>query len=238
MPADVIQCPSCNAPVLPKGGSSVVSCPYCGASVILPRELRPESGVGTWSTLLFDNFVSNDNNWRAGNQPADEYFYNMNQTVTDGRYRWDGKLKRPFTISTSWLNAYTVSDFHLIANAKHIRGSKAGSSWGLIFRIQDNHNFYWFRIMDNQFVGVSVVKNSEWIELIEWARTETVKPNGVNQLEVIARGTHFDFLVNGQAVGEVDDERFSQGLAGVAIEGYIAEEELTFDFLDFTLRAP
>jgi hypothetical protein len=133
---------------------------------------------------------------------------------------------------------YPVSDFHLSVNCKHIIGSKAGSGWGMVFRIQDNHNYYWFRITDNQFFAFSVVKEDQWLNIVDWTRTEAIKPNGVNQLEVIAFGKHFTFLINGQIVSEIDDDHFSQGLAGLAIEGYKLGEEITFDFMDLILRAP
>jgi len=71
---------------------------------------------------------------------------------------------------------------------------------------------------------------------VDWTRTDTIKPNGVNQLEVIARETHFTFLINGQVVNEVDDGLFSQGLVGLAMEGYTPGEKIIFDFMDVTLR--
>lgn len=39
-------------------------------------------------------------------------------------------------------------------------------------------------------------------------------------------------------VSEVDDGHFSQGVIGVAIEGYTSGEKTVFDFMDLTLRAP
>jgi hypothetical protein len=57
-------------------------------------------------------------------------------------------------------------------------------------------------------------------------------------VEVIARETHFIFLINGQMVSEVEDDHFRQGLVGLAIEGYTPGEKITFDFMDIILRAP
>jgi len=203
----------------------------------VPEELRQVSGAVAWSTLLFDNFTANDNNWLVGNQTG-EYFAKLNQAIADGRYRWEAQASLPSSIAPAWLTGYQVSDFHLIVNCKHIRGSKAGSSWGMVFRVQDNHNYYWFRITDTQFFAVSVAKDSQWLNLVDWKRTSTIKPNGVNQLEVITREAHFTFLINGQIVSEIDDDHFSQGLVGLAVEGYTVGEEITFDFLDIILRAP
>ena len=90
---------------------------------------------------------------------------------------------------------------------------------------------------DSKFFAISVAKEGQWRDIVKWTRTEAIKPNGVNQLEVVAHQTHFVLLINGQIVGEVDDDRFGQGLVGLAIEGYTQGEKIVFDFLDFTLRA-
>ena len=235
MTAHSFQCPSCGAPLLPKGNSSFIICPHCQTSVIVPEDLRQASEAEQWATILFENFSSNDNNWLVGSQTS-EYFDPLNRVITDGRYRWEAHVSKASSISTSWLGAYRVSDFHLIANAKHTLGSRAGGSWGLIFRIQDYRNYYYFHMTDSQFFAVSVTRDGQWHNAVDWTRTDAIKPMGNNQLEVVARETHFIFLINGQVVAEIDDDHYSQGLVGVAVEGYNAGEKTIFDFLDLTLR--
>ena len=235
MTTQSFQCPSCGAPLLPRGNASVISCPHCHTSVVVPEELRQDSEAAQWSELVFDNFSSNDNSWLVGNRSS-EYFAKLNQTIADGRYRWEAEAGRPNSILPAWLMGYQVSDFHLTVNCKHISGSKAGSGWGLIFRIQDNQNYYSFRMTDQKFFAISVQKEGQWTNLVDWTRTGAIKPNGVNQLEVSAREAHFVLLINGQIVSEVDDDIFSQGLVGLAIEGYTLGEKTVFDFIDITLR--
>jgi hypothetical protein len=236
MPAHSFQCPACGAPLIPRGNASVISCPHCFTSVIVPEELRQDSDAAEWTALLFDGFTSNDNNWLVGTQSS-EYFDPLSRVIADGRYRWEATVSKDSSLSKVWLGEYKVSDFHLIVNSKHIVGTRANSAWGVIFRVQDNLNYYWFRMTDTKFFGVSVAEEGQWRDVVAWTRTEAVKPNGVNQLEVIAREAHFVFLINGLIVSEADDNRFSQGLVGLAIEGYTQGEKIVFDFLDFTLRA-
>jgi hypothetical protein len=206
--------------------------------VIVPEELRQASAAAPWATLLFDGFASNDNNWLVGNETSD-YFTKLNRVIAEGRYRWEVEGRRSSFISSAWLMDYPVSDFHLRVNCKHIRGSRTGSCWGVLFRIQDNRNYYWFRMLDSQFFAVWVVKDSQWLNLVGATRTEAIKPNGVNQMEVITHDMHFSFLINGQLVSEVDDDHFRQGFVGLAIEGFpTSVEDLTFDFMDIILRAP
>jgi len=238
MSADLFQCPSCGAPVTPRGSAAVLDCPYCHAAVVVPEELR-QASAANWSTLVYDGFISNHNDWLVGDQDS-EYFATLHRGMTDGRYRWEAQqaAEKYSSITTAWLRGYPVADFHLMANCKHIRGSRAGSSWGVIFRIQDNYNYYHFRITDDRLFAVSVVKAGQWLTIVDWTMTDTVKPNGVNQLEVIAHGTHFTFLINGHIVSEANDDHFSQGLTGLAIEAYTPGEDITFDFMDIILRAP
>lgn len=233
----LFHCPSCGAPLSPRGNGSVINCSYCRSSVVAPESLRQGSDVASWPTLVFDNFTSNENNWLVGSFPS-HYFAALEQVIAGGRYRWEAKVSLASTITTAWLRNFHVADFHLTANSKHISGSAAGSSCGVIFRIQDNHNFYWFHVADSQQFAVSLHKAGQWRQLVDWTRTRAVKPNGVNQMEVIARASHFTFLINGQTVSEVEDEQFGQGLVGLAIEAYIPGETIAYEYMDLVLRAP
>jgi predicted RNA-binding Zn-ribbon protein involved in translation (DUF1610 family) len=235
MAAQTFQCPACGASLLPKGNASIISCPHCHTSVIVPEELRQTTQAQEWITILYDSFTTNDNNWLVGSQ-AGEYFDPLNRKIVDGRYRWEMETDKPNSISPAWLTSYEVSDFHLTANCKHISGSNAGSGWGLIFRIQDNKNHYSFRMTDSQYFAVSLQKDGQWSNLADWTKTDAIKPNGVNQLEVMARETHFTFLINGQVITEIDDGHFSKGLVGLAVEGYTDKEKIVYDFIDVTLR--
>ena len=237
MTAQSFHCPSCGAPLLPKGNGSVLSCPYCRASVVVPESLRPASVAASWPTLVFDNFTSNANNWLVGSYPS-HYFAALDQVIAGGRYRWEAKVSQASTITTAWMADYRVADFHLAASSKHVNGSGAGSSCGVIFRIQDNHNFYWFHVTDSQKYAVSRQKGGQWRQLVDWTVTTAIKPNGVNQVEVIGRGDHFSFLVNSQIVCEAEDGHFAQGFVGLAIEAYTPGETIAYDFMDLVLRAP
>jgi len=214
-----------------------MQCPYCGTSMAVPEALWQGSGAEAWPLVLFDGFTTNEHNWLVGNQ-AGEYFAILNRAIGDGRYRWEAQTRLPSSIAPAWLMGYPVSDFHLSVHCKHIRGSRAGSSFGVIFRIQDNQNCYCLRIADTQFFAISITKDGQWQTLLEWQRTDAIKPNGVNQVEVLAQETHFAFLINGQIVSEIDDTHFIRGLVGLAIEGYTPGEDIAFDFLDISLRAP
>lgn len=235
MTTHTFHCPACGAPLMPRGAAAVMSCPHCLTSVVVPEDLRQEQADAKWNTLLFDGFTTNDNNWLLGSTSS-EYFDPLSRTIADGRYRWEALVNKSSSISKVWLGEYKLADFHLAVNCKHILGSRANSAWGVIFRVLDNTNYYWFRMTDTRFFGVSYTKDGQWNDLVAWTRTESIKPSGVNQLEVIGQRSHFTFLINGQIVCEVDDNHFERGYLGLAVEGYEKGEKIMFDFLDYTLR--
>lgn len=237
MTTTVFQCSTCGAPLLPRQGATVLRCPYCQTSVAAPESLRLGSTIQAWSILVFDPFLANDHDWLVGNQDG-ERFAPLKRSISDGRYRWEARVRIPASIAPAWLHGYPVSDFHLRVTCKHLRGSRPGSSYGVIFRVQDNENCYCFRIIDTQFYAISRSDANHWQQLVDWQRADSIKPYGANQIEVIAQGSHFTFLVNGAVVHELDDQQFARGLVGLAIEGYTPDEDIAFDFLDITLRVP
>src|SRR5689334_18600065 len=180
MTAQSFQCPSCGAPIKPRGNAAVVSCPHCNTSVIVPEELRED--LSLWTTPVFDNFTSNENNWLAGNETS-EYFSSIIRTIGDGRYRWEVVTGKANSISPAWLSGYQVSDFHLAVHCKHISGNKMAGSWGLQFRIQDNLSYYFFRMTDSQHFSISMNQSGKWTNLVDWTLTEAIKSYGLNQLE-------------------------------------------------------
>jgi hypothetical protein len=54
----------------------------------MPEAVRQSSAVDAWSTLLFDGFTENDNDWLVGDQSG-KYFALLTRVIADGRYRWE-----------------------------------------------------------------------------------------------------------------------------------------------------
>jgi hypothetical protein len=237
MTSYAFQCPTCGAPLIPARGVIFLTCPYCKTSVAVPESLRRLAGVDVWTTLVYDAFQSNSHSWHVGEQQSDR-FAPLNRSIADGRYRWETCIQVRNSFSPVWLQGYPVADFHLRASIKHVRGTPAGSSYGVIFHILDNENFDSFRIIDTHFFSLSSYRDGVWRTVVDWERTNVIRPYGANQIEVIAQGAHLTFLVNGQVVHERDEEQRARGLVGLVLEGYTVGEEIVYDYLDMTLRAP
>jgi hypothetical protein len=60
----------------------------------------------------------------------------------------------------------------------------------------------------------------------------------VNRLTVVGEGSKFIFFINEVFVGEVEDERLTEGGIGVAIGLHHPGDLATFEFDNFELRLP
>lgn len=237
MTSYAFQCPTCGAPLIPARGVAILTCPYCTSSVAVPEALRRLAGVETWATLVYDAFQSDGRGWLVGAQ-SNGRFVPLTRSIADGRYRWEATVRARDSFSPVWLEGYPVGDFHLGASIKHVRGTPAGSSYGVIFGIEDSQSFFSFRIIDTHFFGLTEQRGGVWQTLVDWRRTSAIRPYGANHIEVIAQGDHQTLMINGQVVHERTEARRARGLVGLVIEGYTVGEEVVYDFLDVTLRAP
>jgi hypothetical protein len=57
----------------------------------------------------------------------------------------------------------------------------------------------------------------------------------VNQLAVRGTGSHFEFFINEQFVGEADDSEFRSGIVGLVTGFPNAGDKAVFEFDDFEL---
>lgn len=191
-----------------------------------------------WSPLLRDSFDSNRNGWDEG-EDNDEYS-SGGQDISSGRYRWDATAHRGFVWWTM-PDMESVSDFVLSVQARRVRGPKVTGEYGVIFRVSrppgGDLNYYRFGVADDKTFHVALRHDGEWTRLIEWTDENAIKPGQENHLVVIARGSTFRFLINGDEIALVEDATLREGKAGLLIsldEG----DEGVFEFDDFEVYVP
>jgi hypothetical protein len=64
--------------------------------------------------------------------------------------------------------------------------------------------------------------------------TSAIHPGEVNQLAVRGEGSHFEFFINGEFVGEADDSEFSSGIAGLVLGFLNVGDKGVFEFDNFS----
>jgi cell wall-associated NlpC family hydrolase len=187
-----------------------------------------------WSVVLCDTFTTNENDWFTGEYEGDLVM--GEKLITNGKYRWDATAHEDVV----WWSVPDIildDDFYLTVEARRVSGVESGQ-YGLVFRRSDSDNYALFKIEDGQYFKFSLQYGGEWHTVIDWTETSAVLPGKVNRLTVIAEGTHYTFYVNDQYVGEAEDDRLSQGKAGMVIELIHTDDTAVFEFDNLEIRAP
>jgi hypothetical protein len=191
------------------------------------------SVAGNWKIILADAFDSNKNKWL--NEEADDEFAKVNYQVSDGKYIWDATAHQSFI---GWVRANTkaVDDFYLSVEVSQISGPSTADS-GILFREDDNGNFYYFGINDRrQYVLYKY--SGEWVKLIKNTTTDLIRPGEPNRITIIAEGPQFMFFINDRYLASITDEHVTNGGVALAIEMAKENDEAVFEFDNFELRTP
>ncbi|MCP4544374.1 MAG: serine/threonine protein kinase [Chloroflexi bacterium] len=187
-----------------------------------------------WPIIFCDTFNSNENDWYTGEYDGD--LISGEKLITDGKYRWDATVNED-AIWWSIPDVTLDNDFYLTVKARRISGVENGQ-YGLIFRKSDKDNYAIFKLQDDSSFKFSLRHEGEWDTVIDWTETSAARPNKVNRVTVIAQGASYTFYVNDQYVGEAQDDRLSQGQAGMVIELVEAKDTAIFEFDNLEMRAP
>ncbi len=86
-------------------------------------------------------------------------------------------------------------------------------------------------------MDVELLRDNEWIRLLDWTETSLVHPGERNQLAVLAEGTHYKFFINGELAHELDDDQLSGGAFGLGVDVWDVEG-ITFEFDNLQVYEP
>jgi hypothetical protein len=196
------------------------------------ENLIAEAGT-EWNISISETFDNVGDNWPTGTD-EDEYATILRRGV-DRAYQWDATSKQGFI---SWISAHDapVTDFRLSVEARQVSGTDS-SDYGVAFREDSDGNFYYFGVTGDGFF-VSAYHRDEWIDVVEFTYSSTVKDGDRNKITVIASGSFFIFLINDFIVAEAVDERIPSGTTALAIQIYEAGLQAVMEFDNFELRTP
>ncbi len=109
-----------------------------------------------------------------------------------------------------------LRDFRLTVEATQVAGP-ADNEYGVLIRMQDRRNFYCFAISgDGYFLVSRFVEGVREPLAGDWTPSDAIRQGAAtNVLEIVAQGSRFSFIVNGQTVTEAEDERFPHGDIGL-----------------------
>lgn len=175
-------------------------------------------GLISNSRLVFNNSVLWQDEFRLGN---------TGNWLTEGDVSGQAvvldealiiQVHEPFTGQYAALQDPLFDDFVVEVDATQLEGS-LNSSYGLLFRVQDNQQFYRFDITGNgKYIVEKRVLPGEWVRLSNgWVDTDAVLTGleTTNRLRVEADGDALKFYVNNNQVFETEDSSYPSGMIAV-----------------------
>jgi len=185
-----------------------------------------------WPLAFVDIFGENRYRWRAGSYADDILSYNL--ALGNGQYTWQVDSREDI-ILTAWPDSETTcADFHALAEGWFDPDSGA-TLFGIVFRQQDEQNFYFFGLSNGGTPRFTVVQNGGRDSILY---DEVSDYEGAVRLEVYARGSQLILLVNGRVVGVANDRRYPGGRVGLGAQAFQQGSEIKVFFRLFEVHTP
>lgn len=128
----------------------------------------------------------------------------------------------------------TYDDAVIEANGYLIEGT-GKYEYGIVFRANpDGTLYYVFTVTNDGKYNVALYKDNKYTDLIPYtASPAVITGTGMNFFKLVARGSKFDFYLNGQYLNTVSDSTIPNGAAGLFF--YNAEPNTAVGFDQFTI---
>jgi hypothetical protein len=193
------------------------------------------SNINDWNLVLYDTFDQEGSSWNFGS--ADTDYFTMDRYIENGKYIWNMQLKDRSYGSGTAPNLALLSDFYVSVEIKQLDGV-TNASGGIVFRKDVKDNYYSFEINSKQYYAIYVKYDDKSVKLVDWTKTTSIHPFNVNQLSIIAQGSHFYMFINNQYVGDFTDDTLSKGKVGLLASLYHPNDNAVFEFDNFDVRIP
>jgi Tol biopolymer transport system component len=174
---------------------------------------EPVATVPAASLVLSDDFSDADSGWLVQSEEEYGYGYEGGEYVIEhlnqnDRSRWITLPDRTFSDFTAEVDVRFDTDVEFVGGA-------------LIWRWQDNDNFYFFRVRNTGEYDLRKRVDGEWERITEaTASADINKGAATNRLKVVTVGDSISLYVNGQHLGDFSDSSFSEGRIGLYASVY------------------
>jgi hypothetical protein len=144
-----------------------------------------------------------------------EDFQTQSWPVSERLFFKDGRY-HIFSKDADWYTWELLStdDCTIEVEAEH-SGGLDNQGFGVIYRVQDTNNFYLFEITKNGYFKAEKRQEGTYSNLIEWEKSSSINPKGVNYLRVDVLGRRMTFFINRIKVKEISDSTFPAGHFGI-----------------------
>ncbi len=184
----------------------------------------------TPSPFFEDTFSDPGSGWPVGNHTNGDYGYRADA------YRI--AISQPGELL--WVTpARQASDAIFEVSAAHVGGS-VENYFGLICRLQDADNFYYFVVTSQGNYTIGKYEQGRFNAFLPegWASSALIRTDqSANLLRADCLSDQLAFYINGELVQQVRDQTFAQGEYGI-IAAALAEPGTEISFDDFKAYAP
>lgn len=181
--------------------------------------------VGSRPATYADRFARDEGTWSLGDDSAAEIAIKRGNLAIDvAEKQW-----------LAWAaNEMQVGDLQMEVDVS-LADDKTPAEAGVMFRMQDENNFYFVAIDNTGRYSLWKKQDGEWLAVSPWAMSDLLETGAGarNRIGVLADGARLAVLVNGQAVAAVEDNSFGSGTVALAV-GTFAQPGAgaTFDNLE------
>lgn len=181
-----------------------------------PRATVNPTATPNETVVVNDALASNTLGWP---KTSHCFFQNQSFHVKDNRYCYAGK---PYT------------DARITIQSTQIDGP-ADSPYGIVFRVTSLSDFYGFEVSGNGTWFVWKCTDGKCEKIVPSTPTSSLH-GGIgetNTLSVLMQASHFEFFINGEKVGSVDNDSYTSGNVGLE-----AGKGLEVAFSNLTIAVP
>jgi hypothetical protein len=189
---------------------------------------KPTAGTsGQGSVLLEDDFDD-----PTSSELTEEASDTATYSFVDGAYAIS--VKEPKYIVWSSYNG-SHGDIDIVVDTTFDDGPLESAA-GVLFRYQDEDNFYYYRISADGSYSLILYQAGERQVLIDWTEAPEIRGRRqANHLRVETVGDRIRMFVNDQLLAEVSDDTFAKGEIALAVSTF-EEGGATFKFDNLLVR--
>ena len=229
---------------------------YCRTSQIVVEFSEPGEHRLLWKTSYAEPVFDGWETLESGTY-LNEYVFDVRDVTTveddfnESSGKWDETVQQNFSqwteggsfhiqvhkenfIAWSIYHDLEVDDVFIITDVKRVSGVEG--AYGIVFRLQDVNNFYYFLVDDSGYFTLGKRLEGEWIPLLDWTVSDAIlSGDAFNSLGVVINGDELVVYVNLELVGQVVDDTFANGGVGVAAQSIETTGEMHAIFDVFSL---
>lgn len=192
-----------------------------------------QEGLTSGSVLFEEQFTQGETgNWQLEADPAGQTFVASEQLHI--------QLITPNTAQYAAVPEQFFEDMVVEVTATQLEGSQI-DSYGLLFRLQSNSEFYRFEMSsDGHFLVEKRLPAGGWQRLTNgWQLSSAIKKghNQENRLKIEAIGPNFRFFINDQLVFQATDASYGRGQIALSANTF-SQGNLLVAFDNVSVKQP